>query len=138
MKSHFLFVLLFLSALVYSQQDERISTLDFVQILNGNTEEAHFYYQNNWKKLREAALEKDYIHSYEMMETEPTENAPFHLILITSYTDAKTYGERENHFSELIEQAGELKLLNRKKPSEFRKNLFNKENVRHWETKEKS
>jgi len=130
-----LFFILFIgNTWLYAQPDERISTLDFVEILNGNTKEAHFYYQNNWEKLREAAIEKGYIHSHEILETTPTDEAPFHLILVTTYANAKAYEIREERFDELIEQAGELQLLNAKKPTEFRKNLFNKENVKHWNT----
>ena len=138
MKNLLLLALSFGYLLGHGQQDERISTLDFVQILNGNSEEAHFYYRNNWKKLRESAVEKGYIHSYEVLETETTDDAPFAFILVTTYPNKKLYAKREEHFGELIEQSGELKLLNDKKPNEFRKNLFNKESVKHWETKIKS
>ena len=40
-----------ISTLGFAQQNEKQSTIDFVEILNGNTEEALFYYQNNWQQL---------------------------------------------------------------------------------------
>ncbi|NNE77530.1 MAG: hypothetical protein HKN31_10715 [Pricia sp.] len=133
MKARLFLILVGFCAICYAQKDNRISTLDFVEILNDNTEETHYYYKNNWQKLRESALKKGYIHSYEIMETVPTEDSPFHLILVTTYANQVSYDKREDHFGELIEQAGELKLLTAKKPAEFRKILYSKEMVRHWQ-----
>ncbi|WP_435624364.1 hypothetical protein [Flagellimonas sp.] len=116
-----------------AQENDKISTLDFVQILDGNRDETMFYFENNWKILRQMAVERDYIHSYDVMETPFSEEAPFELILITTYKDEAQYNLRESHFRELIEERGELKLLNNKKPNEFRRTIFNKEKVKHWE-----
>lgn len=69
----------------FSQTEEKISSMDFVQIQNDNFEEAMYYYQNNWKKLRLKALEKNYIHSFQLLKNEYTLEAPFHIILITTY-----------------------------------------------------
>lgn len=131
MKKLLLILLLLTIQFSIAQKDERISTVDFVQIIDDNTEETMYYYQNNWKILREMALQKKYIASFEIMETTYSKEAPFHLMLITTYANKAQYQEREQHFQELIKQVGELKLLNTKKPSEFRKNVFHKENVLH-------
>jgi hypothetical protein len=104
-----------------------------VQVLNENKAEAVYYYQHNWKVLRNMALENDYIHSFQILETPFTEEQPFELMLITTYSNKKQYDLREDHFRTLIQEIGELKLLNEKKPAEFRKTLFSKENVRHWD-----
>jgi len=123
--------LLFLSlSLLWTVQvsaQDKISSIDFVQIQNDNKAEALYYYQNNWKILRETAIEKGYIHSFQFLEVEPTEEAPFHIILITNYGNESQYAKREEHFSELIEARGDLRLMNEKKPGEFRKILFGKE-----------
>jgi len=126
-------IVLFLISIQFSfaQKSERISTVDFVQIVNENKEETVFYYQHNWKILREMALEKNYIVSYEIMETSYSEEAPFHFMLITTYKDKLHYEQREEHFQELIKIKGKLELLNAKKPTEFRKTLFRKGNVTH-------
>ncbi len=115
----------------YGQQEDKISTIDFVQILNNNNEEALYYYHNNWKVLRNMAIKKGYIHSFQILETPVSENAPFQLMLITTYLNEYQYKFREDHFSELIKEKGPLELLNDKKPETFRKTLFNKERVRH-------
>jgi hypothetical protein len=128
-----IFCVFFLLSIQFSfaQKDERISTVDFVQIVNENREEAVFYYQHNWKVLRQMAIKKNYIASFEIMETPHSEEAPFHFMLITTYANKAQYEQREKRFQELIKAAGKLKLLNDKKPTEFRKNLFHKESVRH-------
>lgn len=115
----------------FAQGKERLSTIDFVQILNGNKAETLHYYENNWKVLREMALEKNYITSYEFMETKATKDAPFDIILITTYANKEQFELREKRFQELIKEKGALDLLNDKKPSEFRKNIFHKEEVQH-------
>ncbi|MFS4467669.1 hypothetical protein [Maribacter sp. 2210JD10-5] len=132
MKFKFLVVLALLAFKTNAQKGEKISTIDFVEILNKNHAEAEYYYKNNWKKLRQTALEKGYIHSFEIIETKATEDAPFHIILVTTYANMEKYKPRESHFQELIKASGGLKLLNDKKPNEFRKTVFNKEMAQHW------
>jgi len=132
MKITVLFIFLSIYSMSLAQHDDRITTVDFVQIVDDNKAEAEFYYQNNWKVLREMALKKDYIHSYQLLETPVSEEAPFHYMLITTYTNKAQYDLREDHFGELIKEKGELKLLNDKKPGDFRKSLFSKEMVRHF------
>ncbi len=130
-------IIMFLSFLTvcsisYGQQDDKISTIDFVQILNDNKEEAIYYFQNNWKVLRNMAIKKEYIHSFQILEVPISEGDPFQLMLITTYMNEEQYKLREDHFTELIKEKGALKLMNDKEPADFRKTLFSKEMVRHW------
>lgn len=131
MRIKLLFIVLTINSICYGQVDDKISTMDFVQIVNDNKKEAVFYYQNNWKVLREMALKKGFIDSFQMLETPASEAEPFHFILITTYANSEQYQLREERFDELIKEKGNLDLINEKKPNEFRKNLFNKEMVRH-------
>ncbi len=131
MKILLLLIALNFNYLSYGQVDDRITTIDFVQILNDNKDETIYYYQNNWKVLRDMAIEKEYIASYQLLETQSTEDAPFQIMLITTFAHQKQYDLREDHFGELIEDKGPLKLMNDKKPADFRKILFNKNMVRH-------
>jgi hypothetical protein len=57
------------------------------------------------------------------------EKSEFDLLLITTFTDQKQYDKREDHFAELIQKAGSLKLLNDKKPTEFRESWMSLENL---------
>lgn len=123
--------LLTVSSISYGQKDDKISTIDFVQILNDNKEEAIYYFQNNWQVLRNMAIKKKYIHSFQILEVPISPGDPFQLMLITTYMNEKQYKLREDHFSELIKEKGELKLMNDKEPADFRKTLFSKEMVRH-------
>lgn len=116
----------------YSIKDDKISTIDFVQIIGNNKEETLYYFQNNWKVLRDMAIDEGYIHSYQFLETPIEEGEPFQLMLITTYLNENQYKLREYYFSELIERSGDLKLLNDKRPNQFRRTLFSKEMVRHW------
>jgi hypothetical protein len=50
-------------------------------------------------------------------------------LLITTFTDQKQYDKREDYFAELIQKAGSLKLLNDKKPTEFRESWMSLENL---------
>lgn len=132
MKTLFLFLALGISSLSFGQVNDKITTIEFVEILNNNKEEAFFYFQNNWKVLRDNAVKKKYIHSYKFLETPKSDEAPFQIMLITTYLNKEQYELREDHFQELIKEKGELKLLNDKKPAEFRKSQFSKDMVRHW------
>ena len=132
MKTALLIAMVFISSYNYAQQDSKISSVSFVKIVNDNRDEALYYFQNNWKVLRDMALSKNYISSYELMETPGNNEASFDLILITTYTNEEQYNLRETHFEELIIEKGDLKLLNNKKPEEFRKTLFTRDRVKHW------
>lgn len=128
---HFMLLLFALFSLNSFAQNSKISTMDFVEVLNDNHEEALYFYKNNWKELREIALEKGYIHSFKLLETEADQQYPFSFILITTYASKEQFNKREEYFSEVMKIKGGLELLNEKKPEEFRKTLFSKEKV--WE-----
>ncbi len=72
-----LITLLGLVAVSYGQIDNKISTIDFVQIIDDNKDEAVYFYQNNWEVLRDMAVKKGYIHTYQFLEVSPSEDAPF-------------------------------------------------------------
>lgn len=112
-----------LSLIIFSQT-QIITVFEAVKIKNDKRAETLFYYENNWKKLRVSALEKGYIHSFELIEAKADEKADFDVVLITRYKNQKQFDKSEERFQELIKQRGELKLLNDLKPSDFRQNLF--------------
>ena len=126
MKKTILATALFLCLQINAQENTKISTIDFVQIINNNKKEAIYYYQNNWEVLRKMAVKKDYIRSYQLLKTIPTKEAPFSFMLITTYKNKMQFDKREKYFEELIKEKGSLELLNAKKPGDFRKTLFSK------------
>ncbi|MDT0557271.1 hypothetical protein RM697_01345 [Ichthyenterobacterium sp. W332] len=109
--------------IISAQEANEITSIDYVKILNDNTEEALYYYENNWKQLRIKALEKGYIKSYKLLKVINT-NAEFNLILQTTYTNKFQFEKREARFQELIKAHGALKLLNEKESKDFRKTVF--------------
>ncbi|MEM7551090.1 MAG: hypothetical protein AAF363_15510 [Bacteroidota bacterium] len=125
MKTIILSALLFWVSTFSLAQNVKISSIDHVQVLNNNLEEAVYYYQNNWKVLREMALEKDYIDSFQFLENTDANNSTdsTDIILITTFGDSVQFSKREKHFEELISIKGPLQLMNDKKPGEFRKTL---------------
>ncbi|PNQ72276.1 hypothetical protein C1T31_12745 [Hanstruepera neustonica] len=106
-----------------------MSSVDFVAVLNNHHAEALYYYQNNWKALRIAAVKKGYIASYQLLEIEPSEVTPYNFILITTYANQAQYDARETHFEELIQASGGLKLLNELKPEKFRQTVHGQDIV---------
>ncbi len=90
-----------------------------------------FYYEMNWKALRELGVAEGYIDSFELHEVGASEECPFHLILITVYGDATQYEQREKNFDKLIQMNGDVKLLNGKEPAEFRKVIFGADSEAH-------
>ena len=120
----FTILFLFLSSIIYAQEDQKISSMAFVQIQNDNVAEAMHYYENNWKVVRLQAQEKNYIDSYQLLKAEYSDKVPFHLILVTTFKDKTQFAAREKYFQRLIENVGELNLLNHKIPNNFRKILF--------------
>ncbi|NNF18590.1 MAG: hypothetical protein HKN61_02340 [Flavobacteriaceae bacterium] len=125
-------LLLSIGSVLHAQSDEKISSMDFVKILDGNIEEARYYYQNNWRVLRKIAREKGYIHSYEVLERSAADSGQYDLVLITTYANRAQFEKREDHFQEIIKERGGLKLLNDKEPAEFRETLYS-EDLQHWE-----
>ena len=132
MKFFYLLTILLFS-ISTNAQSSKISVIDFVQVQNENFEEARFYYENNWKQLRIKAKEKQYIDSYQFLETDYSDDAPFHFIIITTYANDDQFAVREENFKKLIAVRGDTQLMNEKKPGDFRKIIFFKEPVKHLE-----
>ena len=131
MKYLFICLCLFISTLTFAQSDDSLAFMNFVEILNDNKEEAIYYYENNWKVLRDQAIERGFISSYQLLEVPYSEEAPFHIILVTSFATQEQYDAVEENFEILISERGERRLLNDKMPSEFRRIIFSKDNVKY-------
>ena len=63
-----------------------------------------FYYENNWKTLREKASAKGYIHSYELIESKADEKADFDIVLITRYANQTQFDKAEENFQEIMRE----------------------------------
>ena len=105
-------------------QTETVTLFEAVKIKNEKRSEALFYFENNWKALREKALKKGIIHSFEFVVAKRNEKADFDFILITRYKDQAQFEKSEENFQGLIKARGEVKLENELKPDEFRQSVF--------------
>jgi len=115
-----------LSAQNDKKSDETVILMDFVKIKNGKRDEALFFYENNWKVYREAALKKGIIHSYELIEAKSETNTAFDLILVTRYKNEEQRKNSEKNFEPILKELrpnGAL-LKNDLKPEDFRQNVF--------------
>lgn len=100
--------------------------MDFVKIKNGRRDEAMFYYENNWKVYREAALRDGFIHSYEIVEASSEKNKAFDIVLITRFADEAQANAVEKNFEPILSRLrpnGPI-LKNEIKPADFRENVF--------------
>ena len=61
-----------------------VVTVDFVKVLNGNDEEAVFYYENNWKQHRIEAAKRGYISSFKLL-IKTSDDGQTDILLITGY-----------------------------------------------------
>ncbi len=94
-----------------------------MKVVDGNRDELIYYYENNWKVLRDMALEREYIISYELLETEADSTGDFDILLITRYKNQEAYEKAEERFQGLIRQIqtdGGPKLMNELTPPQFR------------------
>ena len=98
-----------------------IFTIDFVKVVDGNVEEAIYYYENNWKRHRIEAARRSYISSYKLLVRQ-SEDGQTDILLITGYASEADYEKREENFKDVMSETGKdgLRLINDKKPGEFR------------------
>jgi len=120
--------IIFLS--VGSVSAQEVSVIDFVRTVDNNREELVFYYENNWKTLRDIALKKGFIHSYELLISETDSVTNFDVILITRYKSEEQFNQGEERFQKIIRERnqkyGGIRLLNELKPTQFRVNVSHK------------
>ncbi|OKY25840.1 hypothetical protein [Thalassotalea sp. PP2-459] len=118
-------VMLF-SLIGHSQAAQQISTIDFIKINNPYSKETLYFYENNWQVLREKAMNKGFIDSFMLIKVPATPQAPFHLMLITTYRNNEQFESREKNFSQLMSGSTGPMLLNNVPPEQFRTMIFNK------------
>ena len=98
-----------------------IVTIDFVRILNGNEEEAVYYYEQNWEQYRVKAMERGFISSYQLL-LKTSDDGNTDILLMTGYASESQYAQREENFAIVMQnpERDGPHLLNEKLPGEFR------------------
>jgi len=112
------------AAACQEQTSNQIAVVEFIKVKAGGMEDARYYYEQNWKVLREMAMDSSYISSYAMMITE-SDTTAYSFILQTIYPDSVAYSMSETRFGELIRILGGdgPQLLSDKRPQDFRESL---------------
>lgn len=125
MKNFIVMILLILGGSAQAQESP-ISVMDFVKFRDGKKAETMFFYENNWKIYREAALKKGFIKSYQILAPK-SGTVDFDLILITVYADSLQRSRGEERFQKIIKELrpNGPKLMNEHRPADFRIQMFN-------------
>lgn len=96
--------------------------VEFVKVVNGNRDEARYYYENNWRVYREAAVKRGIIESFDYVEI-TNKDSEFDIILITRYANEDQFKNSEKAFEPILKELrpkGPL-LRGTLKPDAFRK-----------------
>jgi len=98
-----------------------VVTVDLVKVLNGNHEEAAFYYENNWKRHRIEAAKRGYISSFKLL-IKTSDDGQTDILLITGYASESQYEDREKNFVNVMNDTGRdgPVMMNDKPPGTFR------------------
>jgi len=117
-------VFLFFSLTLYAQTTNEVVVLEYVEILNGHEEEAMFYYENNWKRLRDIAIRRGVISDYKIL-VDRSDTSHVQLRLLTEFPGPYAFEKGEERFGQIIEEVGSDGpiLLNDITPDQFRKNV---------------
>ena len=79
-----------------------VAVTELVKVVDGNLEEAVFYFRNNWQVLRDEAIKRGMIESYEMQVAKAGEESDFDIVLITRYRNNLQYGQAEQNFRKFV------------------------------------
>ncbi len=108
---------------------ESVAVTELVKVLGGNRTEAVFYFRNNWFALREEAVKRGFIESFEMQVADrslnPGDGGGPDIVLITRYKNDLQFRQSEYNFQKLIKEMrpeGPM-LASTLKPPEFRQSI---------------
>lgn len=79
-------------------------TIELIKIKDGKRDEARYYYENNWRFYRDAAVKRGVIDSFEYIEVASATDAAFDLILITRYRGEAQFKNSEKGFGPIIKE----------------------------------
>ncbi len=99
-----------------------ISVVEFIKVKGGKRDEARYFYENNWRAYRDAAVKRGVIDSFEYIEVAAPHNAAFDIILITRYKGEAQFKNSEKAFEPIMKELrpkGPL-LKGTFKPDDFR------------------
>ncbi|HEY1053983.1 MAG TPA: hypothetical protein VGE24_02580 [Emticicia sp.] len=86
----------------HAQKDTYV-IMDIVKVKNGLWNEAHYFFENNWKVFREEAIKQGIISSYYMLVNK-ADSVSNNIVLITEYPDSLTYRKSEENFRPILKK----------------------------------
>ncbi len=101
-------------------------TIDFIKIKDGRRDDARYYYENNWRFFRDAAVKRGVVDSYEYIDAISAKDSAFDIILITRYRSEEQFRNSEKAFEPIIKELtpnGPF-LRGTSKPDDFREVVF--------------
>ncbi len=101
-------------------------TIDFIKIKDGRRDDARYYYENNWRFYRDAAVKRGVIDSYEYIDAASDKDTSFDIILITRYRGEDQFKNSEKGFEPIIKEFAPNGpfLRGSSKPDDFRQVVF--------------
>jgi thiol-disulfide isomerase/thioredoxin len=103
-----------------------LETIDFVKVKDGKRDEARYFYENNWRFYRDAAVKRGVIDSYEYIDAASEKDSSFDIILITRYRGEEQFRNSERGFEPIIKELtpnGPF-LKGTSKPDDFRQVVY--------------
>jgi hypothetical protein len=121
MKTYLKLLFVLASCNLFAQKTVPIVVIDFVKVVNGHEAETAYFFEQNWKKYRAAALKKAYISGYQMLKLSPENKAGFHYALVTFFQDSASYKQVEANFRPIMARISPKgpRLLNEVKIPDF-------------------
>lgn len=100
---------------------QRIATLDVVRADADYEKEAIYFYEQNWREFRIAALKEGFISGFNLLRTPVDSTNHFNFILITEYPDSARFDASEANFRPIMRKIapGGPRLLNDVKSKTF-------------------
>jgi thiol-disulfide isomerase/thioredoxin len=98
-------------------------TIEFIKVINGMRDEARYFYENNWRFYRDAAVKRGVIDSFEYIDANTEKDPSFDIILITRFRGVEQFRNSEKAFEPIIKELtpkGPF-LKGTSKPDDFRR-----------------
>lgn len=79
-------------------------TVDVVECRSEYERECLYYYENNWKVIREEAVARNFISGYHLLRAESDSLSVVKLFLLTEYPDSLALAEVEANFQPMMRE----------------------------------
>ena len=103
---------------------DRVTMVEFINVVGGNWQEALYYYRNNWVVIHQKAKDKGAIQDFNMISFQDFPDREMDIVLITEFKDKDQMRKSQEKLSKIKVSHGTADLLNELRPAEFRKRVY--------------